>query len=196
MQRALLLICAVCGFARLSFAQYPARDWPDTDTSPRFEIYALASGMHTLDATPTLVINNPAPGQDFGFTPAGNASGARLGFVWRHENLGLMADLGFHKYADHTGSTSLAPLMVGLRVYSQEQFRTSFFGEGFAGAFRWSEQATKAHFTTVKGIVAAGGGIDIRLTRTLAFRLGEVQLMIASGPRLTLSTASGFAIRF
>lgn len=155
--------------------------------------------MGTVDATPTLVIHNPVPGQDLGFTPSGFASGTRVGFVWRHENLGLIADLGLHKYADRTGATSLAPLMLGLRVYSEERFRTSFFAEGLAGAYRWTERAENANFTSVKGIVGVGGGMDIRLTQKLVFRVGEIQVMIAGakpGPLLTSSASSGLAFRF
>jgi hypothetical protein len=119
--------------------------------------------------------------------------------VWRHANLGLIADVGFHKYSDRTGSTTLAPLMLGFRVYSDEHFRTSFFGEGLAGAYRWTERSRAANFTTVKGIVAAGGGMDIRLTRSLVFRVGEIQAMIAgarTGPLLTGSVSSGLVFRF
>ena len=193
----LLLLALIAGcFARLSYAQYPSNDWPDADTAPPFEVYTLASGMRTVNAPSTLVIQNPTPGQDLGFTPDGFASGSRVGIVWRHENVGLIADLGFHKYSDHTGSTSLAPLMLGLRFYSREQFRTSFFGEGLAGAYRWTEKGKNANFTTVKGIVAAGGGVDIRLTRALVFRVGEIQVIIAGGGGLTESASSGFAFRF
>ena len=193
----LLLLGLIAGcFSRLSYAQYPSADWPDADTAPPFEVYTLASGMRTVNAPSTLVIQNPTPGQDLGFTPDGFASGSRVGFVWRHENVGLIADLGFHKYSDHTGSTSLAPLMLGLRFYSHEQFRTSFFGEGLAGAYRWTEKGKNANFTTVKGIVAAGGGMDIRLTRAFVFRVGEIQVIIAGGGGLTESASSGFAFRF
>lgn len=198
MRSRLLLALVFAYFSPSVWAQYPD-EWPSDKASQPFEMYALASGMGTVDATPTLVIHNPTPGQDLGFTPSGLASGARFGFVWRHENVGLIADLGFHKYSDHTGSTSLAPLMVGLRVYSQKNFRTSFFAEGLAGAYRWTERSTNANFTTLKGIVGAGGGMDIRLTRALVFRVGEVQLMIAGargGPLLTSSVSSGLAFRF
>jgi hypothetical protein len=199
MQRLLLLVVSVGCLAATSHAQYPAADWPDADTPPPFEVYALASGMRTVDATPTLVIKNPAPNQSLGFTPSGVASGAQVGFVWRQDNIGLVADLGFHKYSDRTGSTTLAPLMLGIRVYSDEHFRTSFFGEGLAGAYRWTERADKANFTTVKGIVATGGGMDIRLTRRLVFRVFEIQLMIAgagAGPLLTSRASTGIAVRF
>jgi hypothetical protein len=199
MQRLLLLVVSVGCLAATSHAQYPAADWPDADTPPPFEVCALASGMRTVDATPTLVIKNPAPNQSLGFTPSGVASGAQVGFVWRQDNIGLVADLGFHKYSDRTGSTTLAPLMLGIRVYSDEHFRTSFFGEGLAGAYRWTERADKANFTTVKGIVATGGGMDIRLTRRLVFRVFEIQLMIAgagAGPLLTSRASTGIAVRF
>jgi hypothetical protein len=199
MKRLLLTICAVVCFARVSNAQYPTAYGSDADEPPPFEVYALASAMQTVDATPTLVIHNPAPGQNLGFTPSGSASGSRVGLVWRHANLGLIADLGFHKYSDRTGSTTLAPLMLGFRVYSDERFRTSVFGEGLAGAYRWTERSATVNFTTVKGIVAAGGGMDIRLTRSLVFRVGEIQLMIAgarAGPLLTGSVSSGLVFRF
>jgi hypothetical protein len=183
----------------LSYAQLPVGDWQETDSPAPFEVYGMASGMRTVDTTGTLIIKNPAPGQSLGFSPDGLASGARVGFVWRHDNVGLVADLGFHKYSDHTGSTSLAPLMLGLRVYSREQFRTSFFGEGLAGAYRWTERFSQTNFTTTKGIVAAGGGMDIRLTRRLVWRVFELQLAIAgarNGPLLTGGPSTGIAYRF
>ena len=155
--------------------------------------------MKTVDASGTVVIRNPAPNQALGFTPRGLASGVRSGFVWRHGNVGLVADLGFHKYSDRTGSTSLAPLMVGLRIYSDERFRTSFFGEGLAGAYRWRVNSGNVNFTTAKGIVAGGGGMDIRLTRRLVWRVFEIQIGIAgaqTGPLLTGGPSTGIAYRF
>ncbi len=113
-----LFLIAGC-LTTLSYAQYAE------DSPPPFEVYGLASGLKTVDGTGTLVVVNPGPNQPLGFTPSGLASGARAGFVWRHERVGLVADLGFHKYSDRTGSTSLAPLMVGLRVYSDEGTFTS-----------------------------------------------------------------------
>lgn len=200
MQRLVLLAVIVGSLVGISYAQYPAADWADTDTSPPFEVYALASGMRTVDATPTLVIKNPAPNQSLGVTSSnGIGSGTQVGFVWRHENIGLLADLGFHKYSDRTGSTTMAPLMLGIRIYSNEHFRTSFFGEGLAGAYRWTGNSKNANFTTAKGIVAAGGGMDIRLTHRLVFRVFEVQLMVAGAqvaPLLTSRASTGIAVRF
>lgn len=199
MQRLLLLFSIVGCFNRLSLAQAPGDTWPDSERTAPFEVYALASGMRTIDATGTLVIKNPLPNQPLGFTPSGLASGGRAGFVWRHDNLGLIADIGFHKYADRTGSTTMAPLMMGLRVYSDEHFRTSFFGEALAGAYRWTVNSGNLNFTTAKGIMAGGGGMDIRLTRRLVWRVFEIQLAIAgarSGPLLTGGPSSGIAFRF
>lgn len=170
-----------------------------TDPPTRFEIYALASGMKTVDATSTLVVVNPAPNQSLGFTPSGIASGVRTGFVWRHENVGLVADAGYHNYSDRTGSTSLAPLMAGLRVYSEEHFRTSFFAEGLAGGYRWTMNSGNVHFTTGKGIVSGGGGMDIRLTRRIVWRVFEFQIAIVgarTGPLLSGGPSTGIAYRF
>jgi hypothetical protein len=58
-----LLLALIIGFsAQVAYAQYPSFDWPDSDTPPPFEVYALASGMSTVDATGTLVIKNPQSG--------------------------------------------------------------------------------------------------------------------------------------
>jgi len=159
----------------------------------------MASGMKTVDATSTLVIRNPQPNQPLGFTPSGLASGARAGFVWRHENIGLVADLGYHNYSDRTGSTSLTPFMVGLRGYSEEHFRTSFFAEGLAGAYRWRVNSGDVNFINTKGIVSGGGGMDIRLTRRLVWRVFEIQIAIAgarNGPLLTGGPSTGIAYQF
>lgn len=199
MQRLLLLISIVGYFARLCSAQAPGDPWPDSEPIAPFEVYALASGMRTVDATGTLVIKNPLPNQPVGFTPSGIASGGRTGFVWRHDKLGLVADIGFHKYSDRTGSTTMAPIMVGLRVYSDEHFRTSFFGEGLTGAYRWTVNSGNVNFTTGKAIVAGGGGMDIRFTRRLVWRVFEIQLAIAgarAGPLLTGGPSTGIAYRF
>src|SRR5215467_14964976 len=98
-----LLACAfvVQCLAQPSHSQSRKAYLPDSESIPRFELYGLASAMRTVDATTTIVVNNPAPNQPLGFTPSGLASGARTGFVWRHDNVGLLADFGFHKYADH-----------------------------------------------------------------------------------------------
>lgn len=166
---------------------------------PRFEVCALASGMNTIDASGTVIIRNPQPNQPSPFTPMGFASGARFGFAWRRENAALFADLGFHKFADRTGSTSMAPLMVGIRIYSRERFRTSFFGEAAGGAYRWTVNSGNVNFATVKGIVSAGGGMDVRLTHRLVWRVFELRLAIAgaqNGAQLSGGSSTGIAFRF
>jgi hypothetical protein len=171
----------------------------DIASPPPFELYGLASGMGTVDASGTVVIQNPAPNQPAGFVPSGLASGVRAGFVWRQENLGLVVDFGFHKYSDRTGTTSMAPLMLGLRLYSNEHYRTSFFGEGFAGVYRWNVNSGSLNFTAGKGIVSGGGGMDLRLTRHLAWRVFEIRIAIASarnGPLLTGDSSTGLVYRF
>jgi hypothetical protein len=75
MPRLIVLFSIVGCLTTLSYAQY-AEDAP-----PPFEMYGLASGMKTVDATGTLVVVNPGPNSPLGFTPSGLASGARAGFV-------------------------------------------------------------------------------------------------------------------
>lgn len=191
------MVLAALMCAPLARAQY---DYDDSEPGP-FEVYGMASGMGTVDdSMPKVnIINNPTPNQTFSRGPTGVASGARGGFVWRYANIGLMADLGFHRYSDRTGSTTLAPLMLGLRFYSEERYRTSLFAEGLSGAYRWTERTPIANFTTVKGIVAIGGGMDIRLSQRLVWRVLEVQIAIAgarNGPALTAGPSTGLAYRF
>ena len=191
------MVLAALMCAPLARAQY---DYDDSEPGP-FEVYGMASGMGTVDdSMPKVnIINNPTPNQTFSRGPTGVASGARDGFVWRYANIGLMADLGFHRYSDRTGSTTLAPLMLGLRFYSEERYRTSLFAEGLSGAYRWTERTPIANFTTVKGIVAIGGGMDIRLSQRLVWRVLEVQIAIAgarNGPALTAGPSTGLAYRF
>ena len=195
----LMVIIALAFLTNFAGAQSAAMYEPDDDAPPPFEVYALASGMGTVDASGTVVIHNPAPNQPLGFAPSGMASGARLGFVWRRENVGLVADVGFHKYADRTGSISMAPVMLGVRRYSDEHFRTSFFGEGLAGVYRWGVNFGSTKFTTAKLILLAGGGMDIRLTRKVVWRVGEIQVGIAGArlsPLLTGGLSTGIAYRF
>ena len=190
----------MAALAPLSQAQFPLPRRPQNREPPaQFEVYGLASGMRTIDASGTVVMTNPSPNQSSGFTPDSLASGVRTGFVWRHDNLGLVSEFGLHKYSDHNGSTSMAPFMLGLRIYSDENYRTSFFGEGFVGAYRWSVNSGVVKFTTVKGIVMGGGGMDIRLTRRLVWRVFDMQLGLAGARLSPLGTASistGFAYRF
>ncbi len=183
----------------LSYAQADPDDWPDMPSPPSFELYGLASGMRTVDASNTIVITNPGPNQPLGFTPNGFASGARTGFVWRQYNVGLVADIGFHGYSDRTGSTTMAPLMGGLRFYSEEHFKTAFFGEFLGGAYRWTMHTPTVNFNHIKSIVSAGGGMDIRLSHSLVFRVFEVQISIAgarNGPQLSGSSSTGIAYSF
>ena len=199
MQKTILLIAIVACCSSLCHAQYPRDDEWNVDETPTFEVYALASGMRTIDATGTVIIRNPEPNQSLGFTPAGLASGARVGFAWRYENVALFAESGFHRYSDHMGSTSMAPFMAGIRGYSREQSRTSFFGEVMAGGYRWTVNSGSVNFVTVKGIVLAGGGMDVRLTHRLVWRIFEFQLGIAgarNGPLLTGGPSTGIAYRF
>lgn len=182
----------------LAFATMPS--WSQSrEDPPAFEFYSLASGMKTVDASGTIVIRNPGPNQPLGFTPTGIASGMRTGLVWRHENIGLVADIGFHKYSDRSGSTSLAPLRAGVRIYSEERFRTSVFGEGFLGLYRWSVRSGSVNFTTAKGIISGGGGMDIRLTRHWLWRVLEVEVSGAgakNGPLLTGGPSTGIVYQF
>ena len=93
----------------------------------------------------------------------------------------------------------MAPLTAGLRVYSDEHFRTAFYGDFLAGAYRWTVHSGSLNFTHVKGIGGVGGGMDIRLTRRVVFRLFEAQILLAgsqNGPRLTGTASSGIAYRF
>src|SRR5262249_59658898 len=149
-------------------AQFKNAHWEDTDSTPPFEIYGLASAIHTVDGTGTTVIHNPTPNQA-GFTPSGVASGARSGFVWTHDNVGLIIDFGFHMFSDRAGSTTLAPFMAGLRVYSEEHFRTAFFGDFLAGGDRWAMPTPGINFTHIKSAGALGGGMGIHLTRRFGF---------------------------
>jgi len=199
MYKQLLVMLFLASLATAAGAQTAAMYQPDDDSPSPFEVYALASGMGTVDASGTVVIHNPSPNQPLGFAPSGMASGARLGFVWRRENVGLVADVGFHKYADRTGSISMAPVMLGVRRYSDEHFRTSFFWEGLAGAYRWSVNFGNTRFTTAKLMLLAGGGMDIRLTRKVVWRVGELQVGVAGarvGPLLTGGLSTGIAYRF
>jgi hypothetical protein len=55
------------------------------------------------------------------------------------------------------------------------------------------------NFTNGKGIVSAGGGMDIRLTRRLVWRVFEFQIGLAgarNGPLLTGGPSTGIAYRF
>ena len=110
----MVLIALFVSLAPLSHAQLADDLESDEAALPKFEVYGLASGMKTIDATGTVVIRNPLPNQASPFTSNGLASGARVGLAWRHENMELLADFGFHKYSDRTGSTSKAPLMAGI----------------------------------------------------------------------------------
>ena len=199
MYKRLLAILALAFLTTPVGAQSAAMYQPDDGSPPPFEVCALASGLGTVDASGTVVIHNPAPNQPLGFAPSGMASGARLGFVWRHENVGLVADIGFHKYADRIGSVSMAPVMLGIRHYSDEHFRTSFFGEGLVGVYRWSVNFGNTRFTTGKMILLAGGGMDIRITQKVVWRVGEIQVGIAGArvsPLLTGGLSTGIAYRF
>jgi hypothetical protein len=199
MQKPTVLIAIFVCLAPLSHAQLADDDQWDGAAPPKFEVYGLASGMKTIDATGTVVIRNPQPNQPSPFTPSGLASGARAGLVWRYRNAGLLADFGFHKYSDSTGSTSMMPLVLGVRAYSHERFRTNFFGEGLAGAYRWTVNSGTVNFATVKGIVSAGAGMDIRLSHRVVWRVFEMQVAIAgarNGALLTGGPSTGIAYRF
>ncbi len=124
---AFVMVCS----ARLLYSQSGGRNGLDPDAVAPFEVYGLASAMTTVDATANVVITTPPPNQPVA-TPSGAASGFRTGVIWRQENLGLVTDVGFHRYSDRAGSTSVAPLMAGFRIYSNEAFRTAFYGEFLA----------------------------------------------------------------
>ena len=163
-----------------------------------FEIYALASVMGTVDATPSVAqqIQNPFAS---GGGPTGGASGFRTGFALHKQNAALVGDVGFHQYRDHTGSTSLATFMVGPRVSTSEHFRTEFFTDVLAGGYRWNEQSVDAHFTHGKFILSVGGGVDLRLTHRLAFRALALEFMLVgtqNGPLSDSRASSGLVYRF
>jgi hypothetical protein len=199
MHKPIIFVAILVFVPSSSNAQVDADDERNVSAPSKFEVYGLASGLKTIDATGSVIIRNPQPNQTLPFTPSGLGSGARVGFGWRHENIELLADFGFHKYSDRTGSTSMAPLMAGIRVYSHERFRTSFFGEGLAGAYRWTVNAGTINFAAVKGIVSGGAGMDIRLSHRLTWRIFEIQIGIAgarNGPLLTGGPSSGIVYCF
>jgi hypothetical protein len=93
----------------------------------------------------------------------------------------------------------MVPLLAGIRGYSHERFRTSFFAEGLAGAYRWTVNSGTVNFTTVKGIVSGGAGMDIRLSHQLLWRVFELQIALAgarNGPLLSGGPSTGIAYRF
>jgi hypothetical protein len=162
-----------------------------------FEIYALASLIGSADATPTVVdqIQSPSASWD----PTGRAFGFRSGFALHKKNAALVGDVGFHRHQDHTGSTSLTTFMVGPRVSSTEHLRTKFYTDILAGAYRWNEQSVDANFTHGKFILSGGGGVDVRLTHRLAFRVLALELMLVgsqNGPLLNSRVSSGLVYRF
>jgi hypothetical protein len=199
MHKPILLAAILVFLPSSSNAQLGADDDWNFSVPPTFEVYGLASGLKTIDDTGSVIIRNPQPNQTLPFAPSGLASGARVGFGWRHQNIELLADFGFHKYSDRTGSTSMAPLMAGIRGYSHERFRTSFFAQGLAGSYRWTVNAGTIRFVTVKGIVSGGAGMDVRLSHRLTWRIFEIQIGIAgtrNGPLLTGGPSSGIVYRF
>lgn len=162
-----------------------------------FEIYALASLIGTVDATPSVIdqIQSPSASWD----PTGRASGFRSGFALHKRNAALVGDVGFLRHQGHTGSSSLTTFMVGPRVSSTEHLRTKFYTDILAGAYRWNEQSVGANFTHGKFILSGGGGVDVRLTRRLAFRVFALELMLVgsqNGPLLNSRASSGLVYRF
>lgn len=199
MQKRILLIAILGCLTFNSHAQVIDDDDHYDSSLSRFEIYAVASGMKTIDVVETGIVRSPVLNQPLASSPTGLASGVRTGLVWHYGNFGLITDFGVHRYSDRTGSTSISPLMLGLRLDSEERFRTSFFGEGLAGAYRWTVSSGTTKFATVKGIVSGGAGMDIRLSRHLVWRVFEIQIAIAdarNGPLLTGGPSTGLAYRF
>jgi len=158
------------------------------DSSSRWEIYGLASNLNV--GTP--------PGDS-------GAAGFRVGGAWKGtSNLSLVADISHHFVSDeHERFTTL---LAGPRLYGNE-FRigatrirshkfsgipASGFFEVLAGTQRSSQQGQSVNWNKT---VALGGGLDIRLSNHLTFRLIEIELTFPNGV-LTGRSSSGFAYRF
>jgi hypothetical protein len=176
----------------------PASAQTNREQGLPFEIYALASVMGTVDNTPSAYLQIQSPLASGG--PTGGASGFRSGFAWHKKNAALVGDVGFHRYQDHNGSTSLTTFMVGPRVSSSEHFRRmKCYTEILAGAYRWNEQSSDANLTHGKFILSGGGGVDVRLTHRLALRVLALELMLVgsqTGPLLNSRVSSGLVYRF
>jgi len=90
MHKPIVFVAILVFLPSSSNAQLGADDDGNVSAPPTFEAYGLASGLKTIDATSSVIIRNPQPNQTLPFTPSGLASGARVGFGWRHENLELL----------------------------------------------------------------------------------------------------------
>src|SRR5580693_10631982 len=94
-----VLLTVACLVGLLLLAPSNAGAQTASEERQPFEIYALASIMHTVDVTPLAIIetqNSPLP---ICCGPTGGASGFRTGFAWSDENIKWVADIGFHQYS-------------------------------------------------------------------------------------------------
>jgi hypothetical protein len=183
-----ILFTVTCCAGFMALIARNAEGQTDLPERQPFEIYALASIMHTVDVTPLATIeprNSPAPACS---GPSGGASGFRTGFAWGDEDIKWVTDIGFHQYSDPHGSSNLITFMIGPRFSTVEDSRLTFYAQPLLGAYRWSVQSPEVNFVHEKLLVSAGAGVDVRLTHHLAFRALELEVLLAGGqdgPHLT-----------
>lgn len=120
-------------------------------------------------------------------------TGFRTGATWKPDPaFGLVTDFEFQP-----GSRSFTSAMGGPRFYSGEHYRLSGFLQALGGGYR-------AKASSVTGAAwhyrwGGGGGVDIRITHNVVFRLFEYDLTFIgadSGPLLCARGASGLVFRF
>jgi hypothetical protein len=92
------LLASIC-LAGLLLAPGGASAQTYYEERPPFEVYALASSIKTIDEVQRAEILSPAVSD---CCPTGGAAGFRTGFTWNVHNIGLVSDVGVHRYSDHT----------------------------------------------------------------------------------------------
>lgn len=138
------------------------------------EIFAMASALNYAGST--------------------NAPGFSLGGAWKSSpDLGVVIDFSRHAVSD--GHVSFATLMGGLRLYSGERYRTSGFFHVLLGTQRTAYSTGFGPAPSWGPTIAAGAGVDIRLTDTITFRALQVDLGLSRSP-VWPRASSGFVFHF
>ena len=154
--------------------------WPPK--KPRFEAQAVASTI----------------GGDFTGS-RGPASGFRISGTYNQRPwLGWVVDGGRYQFSDDAFQSETTTLMVGPR-FSDYDGRVNFFVQSLFGSAKVRTRSPAGDVPGTRFASAFGGGLDIGISRHVAFRLFEAEFLSAGGGKNAMNSArvsSGVVFRF
>jgi hypothetical protein len=129
----------------------------------------------------------------------GPASGFKIqGTYNRNSSLGGVADAGHYQFSDNTFQSRITTVMAGPR-FTDSEGGMNIFVQSLFGAANIRMRSPAGYVPTTQFASAFGGGVDVRVSRHVAFRLVEAEFLFTDGSKNSMHSgqiSSGIVFRF